>query len=140
MKLGEAMYKQAAEQQPGGPGGPDGGASAEAPKDDVVDAEERQPRKQKERDDDIDRRIAVEIGKQQDQGNRDDRREDEESCRQRQQQSLHETTPRIGGNHIGESNPPPAFLRVIRREPLQFDEGSGRPASVAPLHGIAEVV
>jgi molecular chaperone DnaK len=39
MKLGEAMYKQAAEQQPGGPGGPDGGASAEAPKDDVVDAE-----------------------------------------------------------------------------------------------------
>src|SRR6202045_2127452 len=36
MKLGEAMYKQA-EQQPGG--GPDGGASAEAPKDDVVDAE-----------------------------------------------------------------------------------------------------
>src|SRR5580700_1023392 len=38
MKLGEAMYKQA-EQQPGGPGGPDGGASAEAKKDDVVDAE-----------------------------------------------------------------------------------------------------
>src|SRR6202042_2922012 len=36
MKLGEAMYKQA-EQQPGG--GPEGGASAEAPKDDVVDAE-----------------------------------------------------------------------------------------------------
>jgi molecular chaperone DnaK len=37
MKLGEAMYKQSAEQQPGG--GPDGGASAEAKKDDVVDAE-----------------------------------------------------------------------------------------------------
>ena len=36
MKLGEAMYKQAAEQQPGG--GPDAGA-AEAKKDDVVDAE-----------------------------------------------------------------------------------------------------
>jgi molecular chaperone DnaK len=35
MKLGEAMYKQAEQQ----PGGPDGGASAEAPKDDVVDAE-----------------------------------------------------------------------------------------------------
>jgi molecular chaperone DnaK len=38
MKLGEAMYKQSAEQQPGG-GGPDGGASTEAKKDDVVDAE-----------------------------------------------------------------------------------------------------
>jgi molecular chaperone DnaK len=36
MKLGEAMYKQSAEQQPGG-GGPDGGA--EPKKDDVVDAE-----------------------------------------------------------------------------------------------------
>jgi molecular chaperone DnaK len=36
MKLGEAMYKQSAEQQPGG-GGPEGGA--EAKKDDVVDAE-----------------------------------------------------------------------------------------------------
>jgi molecular chaperone DnaK len=36
MKLGEAMYKQSAEQQPGG-GGPDGGA--ESKKDDVVDAE-----------------------------------------------------------------------------------------------------
>src|SRR5271163_1455083 len=36
MKLGEAMYKQAAEQQPGG--GPDAGAT-EAKKDDVVDAE-----------------------------------------------------------------------------------------------------
>src|SRR5580700_1351471 len=35
MKLGEAMYKQSAEQQPGG--GPEGGA--EAKKDDVVDAE-----------------------------------------------------------------------------------------------------
>src|SRR4029077_8529383 len=42
MKLGEAMYKQAAEQQPGGGGGGDGGdggASGEAKKDDVVDAE-----------------------------------------------------------------------------------------------------
>jgi molecular chaperone DnaK len=37
MKLGEAMYKQAAEQQPGGDGG-DGGA-ADGKKDDVVDAE-----------------------------------------------------------------------------------------------------
>ena len=38
MKLGEAMYKQQAEQQPGG--GPDAGAAgAEAKKDDVVDAE-----------------------------------------------------------------------------------------------------
>jgi molecular chaperone DnaK len=36
MKLGEAMYKQSAEQQPGG-GGPEGGA--EGKKDDVVDAE-----------------------------------------------------------------------------------------------------
>src|SRR6202050_3234108 len=36
MKLGEAMYKQSAEQQPGG-GGPDGGG--ESKKDDVVDAE-----------------------------------------------------------------------------------------------------
>src|ERR1700734_1638412 len=36
MKLGEAMYKQSAEQQPGG-GGPDGGADSK--KDDVVDAE-----------------------------------------------------------------------------------------------------
>ena len=51
---------------------------------DVVDADERQPREQKKRDDDIDRRIAVEIGKQQDQGNRDDGRENEEPCRQRQ--------------------------------------------------------
>ncbi len=41
MKLGEAMYKQAAEQQqPGGPGDPGGDAGgAEAKKDDVVDAE-----------------------------------------------------------------------------------------------------
>ena len=38
MKLGEAMYKQQADQQPGG--GPDGGAAGgEANKDDVVDAE-----------------------------------------------------------------------------------------------------
>jgi molecular chaperone DnaK len=37
MKLGEAMYKQSAEQQPGGPAGGAGGA--EAKKDDVVDAE-----------------------------------------------------------------------------------------------------
>ncbi len=37
MKLGEAMYKQAAEQQPGGGDGADTGA--EAKKDDVVDAE-----------------------------------------------------------------------------------------------------
>ena len=36
MKLGEAMYKQAAEQQPGGAGEAGG---AEAKKDDVVDAE-----------------------------------------------------------------------------------------------------
>jgi molecular chaperone DnaK len=36
MKLGEAMYKQA-EQQPSGGG--EGGGGAEAPKDDVVDAE-----------------------------------------------------------------------------------------------------
>jgi molecular chaperone DnaK len=37
MKLGEAMYKQAEQQQPGG--GPDGAAPGEAKKDDVVDAE-----------------------------------------------------------------------------------------------------
>ena len=38
MKLGEAMYKQQADQQPGG--GSDGGAAGgEANKDDVVDAE-----------------------------------------------------------------------------------------------------
>jgi molecular chaperone DnaK len=37
MKLGEAMYKQAEQQQPGG--GPDGAATGEAKKDDVVDAE-----------------------------------------------------------------------------------------------------
>jgi molecular chaperone DnaK len=36
MKLGEAMYKQSADQQPGG--GSDGGAT-EGKKDDVVDAE-----------------------------------------------------------------------------------------------------
>ena len=39
MKLGEAMYKQAAEQQPGGPGGPKAALRSEAKKDDVVDAE-----------------------------------------------------------------------------------------------------
>jgi molecular chaperone DnaK len=38
MKLGEAMYKQAAEQQPGGDGG-DAGGSADGKKEDVVDAE-----------------------------------------------------------------------------------------------------
>jgi len=38
MKLGEAMYKQSAEQQPGGDGSP-GDAGAETKKDDVVDAE-----------------------------------------------------------------------------------------------------
>jgi molecular chaperone DnaK len=38
MKLGEAMYKQSAEQQPGGGGGA-GPGGAEAKKDDVVDAE-----------------------------------------------------------------------------------------------------
>ena len=37
MKLGEAMYKQSAEQPPGG-GGSDSGA-AEGKKDDVIDAE-----------------------------------------------------------------------------------------------------
>jgi len=40
MKLGEAMYKQAGEQQPPGGDGGDGSAGgAEAKKDDVVDAE-----------------------------------------------------------------------------------------------------
>jgi molecular chaperone DnaK len=40
MKLGEAVYKQSAEQQPGGGGeGGEGGGTAEAKKDDVVDAE-----------------------------------------------------------------------------------------------------
>jgi molecular chaperone DnaK len=39
MKLGEAMYKQAAEQQPGGGSGGEGAGGAEAKKDDVVDAE-----------------------------------------------------------------------------------------------------
>jgi molecular chaperone DnaK len=37
MKLGEAMYKQAEQQQPGG--GPDAGAAGDAKQDDVVDAE-----------------------------------------------------------------------------------------------------
>jgi molecular chaperone DnaK len=37
MKLGEAMYKQAEQQQPGG--GPDAGAAGDATQDDVVDAE-----------------------------------------------------------------------------------------------------
>ena len=36
MKLGEAMYKQAGEQQPGGG---DAGSGAEGKKEDVVDAE-----------------------------------------------------------------------------------------------------
>jgi molecular chaperone DnaK len=40
MKLGEAVYKQSAEQQPGGGGGGgEGGGTAEPKKDDVVDAE-----------------------------------------------------------------------------------------------------
>ena len=52
--------------------------------DDVVDADQREHREQAQRDHDIDRRIAVEIGKQQDRGDRDDGREDEEPCRKRQ--------------------------------------------------------
>jgi molecular chaperone DnaK len=39
MKLGEAMYKQAGEQPPGGDGGDGSAGGAEAKKDDVVDAE-----------------------------------------------------------------------------------------------------
>ena len=41
-KLAEAMYQQASQDQgqpEGGPGGPDGGAAADAPEDDVVDAD-----------------------------------------------------------------------------------------------------
>jgi len=39
MKLGEAMYKQSAEQPAGGAGGAGGAGTAEGKKEDVVDAE-----------------------------------------------------------------------------------------------------
>src|SRR4029077_9540543 len=98
--------------------------------DDVVNADQCQHREQHQRDHNIDRRIAVEIGKQQDRRDHDDGREDEETRRQRQQQGLHEPTPRIGRNKCGESNPSLELLRSIEGELvglMRFSPGLRQP-------------